>query len=431
MPQIILPPRSHVHSEITLLGSKSLTNRALILASLSRGTTRLYNLLHSDDTRYMREALAQIGVKMHFSQDFRTAEIEGLGGKIPAHGDLDLFLGNAGTAMRFLTAFCSLQGENLQTFTLRGIPRMHQRPIGYLVDALREGGAEISYVGEENFPPLAIQNKGIKGGKIRLNGSISSQFLSALLLVAPYFEQETEIEILGKLISEPYVAMTIKMMEAFGVRVKPTATGFLIPAGQGYQSPLNYFVEGDASSASYFLAAGALGGRVKVHGISKESLQGDAKFAEILAKMGAKISYGENWIEAQKPPFPLKGIDLDANAIPDSAMTLVPLALFARGESTIRNVASWRVKETDRLNAMATELRRIGAEVFEGEDFIRIKPLKGQNFIPAPIETYDDHRMAMCFALMVFFGKAITIKNPQCVHKTFPQFFKEWANLFT
>lgn len=424
-----LPPLHHVQGDITLPGSKSLTNRALLLASLSVGTTRLHNLLDSDDTRYMREALAQIGIKMTFSEDFRTCDVVGCGGIFPLQDNLSLFLGNAGTAMRFLTATLCLKGTTQKEVQLSGVPRMHQRPIGHLVDALRQAGGDIRYMEQENFPPLRVKNTGLKGGKITLDGSISSQFLTALLMISPYFEQETEIEILGECVSKPYVEMTIKMMATFGVVVKPTPKGFFIPAQQTYQSPKDYFVEGDASSASYFLSAGALGGRVKVCGIGKESLQGDSQFAEVLAKMGAKITYGENWIQAERGTLPLQGIDFDANAIPDCAMTIATTALFAQGESCIRNIANWRVKETDRLKAMATELQKLGATVEEGRDYLRIQPLPPTHFTPQPIHTYDDHRIAMCFALTAFSGKPVTLLNADCVNKTFPRFFEEWAKI--
>ncbi len=425
--KITLPALVQAQGEIHLPGSKSLTNRALLLAALSHGTTTLYNLLDSDDTRYMRDALRQLGVNMQFSDDFKTCRITGCGGLFQSPANPTLFLGNAGTAMRFLTAALTLKTPMPQSIVLTGEERMQNRPIGHLVDALRQAGADIQYQDKLNYPPLRIKSTGLGGGHIQIDGSISSQFLSALLMVAPFCEQDTHIEIVGELVSKPYIEMTIRMMEIFGVNVEWQGQNLFIKAKQSYQNPENYFVEGDASSASYFLALGALAGKVRVYGIDKNSLQGDATFAEVLAKMGAKITYGDHFIEAEKGE--LHGVDLDFNAIPDAAMTIATTALFAKGDTYIRNVYNWRVKETDRLSAMATELRKIGATVEEGEDFIHVYPLAENAFQHAEIETYRDHRIAMCFALTSFAGKGITLLDPSCVNKTFPTFFEEWRRI--
>ncbi len=416
---------------IHLPGSKSISNRALLLAALGSGQVRLRNLLDSDDTRYMRQALAMLGVEMTWSSDYSEVVITGCNGKFQASKKSTLFLGNAGTAMRFLTAALCAAGNGKVELT--GDARMQARPIRHLVDALRQAGAKIDYHGEDGFPPLVINGTGLRAGKWQVDGSISSQFLSALLMVAPLTGESVEIEILGKLVSKPYIAMTVQMMANFGVQVEWHEQNLWIAGGQYYQNPALYFIEGDASSASYFLALGALAGKVRVYGVGQDSLQGDVQFAQVLAQMGAKIRYGEvdgeQFIEAEKQQ--LRGIDLDFNAIPDAAMTIATVALFAEGESWIRNVGNWRVKETDRLAAMTTELRKLGAKVEEGVDYLRIAPLTSNQFRAASIATYNDHRIAMCFALASLAGEGICIQNPSCVNKTFPTFFEEWQRLTT
>ena len=428
MEKITLAPISAVEGTINLPGSKSLSNRALLLAALSKGTTKVTNLLDSDDIRHMLNALKALGVRYHLSDDKTICEIEGLGGAFNIQNNLSLFLGNAGTAMRPLTAALCLKGTAEVEIILTGEPRMKERPILHLVDALRQAGAEIRYLENEGYPPLAIRNTGIKGGKLKIDGSISSQFLTALLMSAPLAENDTEIEIIGELVSKPYIDITLSMMKDFGVHVENhDYQKFHVKCNQSYISPGKYLVEGDASSASYFLAAGAIKGKVKVTGIGKNSIQGDRLFADVLEKMGAKITWGEDFIQAEHNE--LHGIDMDMNHIPDAAMTIATTALFANSETVIRNIYNWRVKETDRLTAMATELRKIGAEVEEGEDFIRIQPLAFNQFKHADIETYNDHRMAMCFSLIALSNTSVSILDPKCTSKTFPKFFYEFEKI--
>ena len=428
MEKITLAPISAVEGTINLPGSKSLSNRALLLAALSKGTTKVTNLLDSDDIRHMLNALKALGVRYHLSDDKTICEIEGLGGAFNIQNNLSLFLGNAGTAMRPLTSALCLKGNHEVEIILTGEPRMKERPILHLVDALRQAGADICYLENEGYPPVTIRNKGIKGGNVKIDGSISSQFLTALLISAPLAENDTEIEIIGELVSKPYIDITLAMMRDFGVHVENHHyQKFQVKGNQSYISPGKYLVEGDASSASYFLAAGAIKGKVKVTGIGKNSIQGDRLFADVLERMGAKITWGEDFIQAERAK--LHGIDMDMNHIPDAAMTIATAALFANGETVIRNIYNWRVKETDRLTAMATELRKIGAEVEESEDFIRIQPLALNQFKHADIETYNDHRMAMCFALIALSNTAVTILDPKCTSKTFPTFFSEFEKI--
>lgn len=428
MEKITLSPISAVEGTINLPGSKSLSNRALLLAALAKGTTKVANLLDSDDIRHMLNAFSSLGVKYQLSDDKTICEIEGLGGSFNIQDGLSLFLGNAGTAMRPLTAALCLKGPKTGEIILTGEPRMKERPILHLVYALRQAGAEIRYLENEGYPPLAIRNSGIKGGKLKIDGSISSQFLTALLMSAPLAENDTEIEIIGELVSKPYIDITLSMMKDFGVHVENhDYQKFYVKCSQSYISPGKYLVEGDASSASYFLAAGAIKGKVKVTGIGKNSIQGDRLFANVLEKMGAKITWGEYFIQAEHDE--LHGIDMDMNHIPDAAMTIATTALFANSETVIRNIYNWRVKETDRLTAMATELRKIGAEVEEGEDFIRIQPLAFNQFKHADIETYNDHRMAMCFSLIALSNTSVSILDPKCTSKTFPKFFYEFEKI--
>ncbi|XKM14188.1 3-phosphoshikimate 1-carboxyvinyltransferase [Orbaceae bacterium ac157xtp] len=420
---ITLQPVKRFNGTINLPGSKSVSNRALLLSALAKGNTRLTNLLDSDDVRYMLEALTQLGVNYQLSNDRTICDIEGIGGAFNVGHPLEIYLGNAGTAMRPLTAALCLGNNNV---VLSGEPRMKERPIKHLVDALRQGDAKVDYLENEGFPPLHIQG-GFKGGKIQVDGSVSSQFLTALLMASPLAPNNTEIEIIGDLVSKPYIDITIKMMATFGVQVENHSyQKFIIKAEQTYLSPKQYLVEGDASSASYFLAAAAIkGGTVRVTGIGKNSLQGDTQFAQVLAKMGAKIVMADDYIECSKGE--LNGIDMDMNHIPDAAMTIATTALFAKGATTIRNIYNWRVKETDRLAAMATELRKVGAEVVEGHDFITITP--PAHLKHAEIETYNDHRMAMCFSLVALSDTPVTILDPKCTAKTFPTYFEQFSRL--
>ncbi len=454
---IDLPPLMSACGTVVLPGSKSISNRVLLLAALADGVTEVRDLLHSDDTERMLDALRILGVVIESLGD-NSYRISGCGGNFP-NKETELFLGNAGTAFRPLTAALALSGGS---YELSGVSRMHERPIGDLVDALRQLGANVSYKGNEGFPPLQISPPSppspLPGGegRVQVKGDVSSQFLTGLLMALPLTGQTVRVEVIGELISKPYIEITLAMMARFGVSVeRQDWQRFIVFGGSRYKSPGIIHVEGDASSASYFLAAGAIGGGpVRVNGVGKLSVQGDVRFAEALALMGANVTMGDNWIEASAPESgKLKAIDLDCNHIPDAAMTLGVLALYAEGTTILRNIASWRVKETDRIHAMATELRKVGALVEEGADYLKITGLgsedrelrnrigdrglrieeKGKSetagcarsSLLAPrssIDTYDDHRMAMCFSLAAF-GKGIRINDPGCVAKTFPDYF--------
>ena len=419
METLTLNPLKSVAGEVTLPGSKSLSNRILLLAALAKGETKITNLLDSDDIRHMLNAFTSLGVDYSLSEDKTECVVQGKGGPLNIDGAAELFLGNAGTAMRPLcAALCLGQGD----FTLTGEARMFERPIGDLVDCLRSAGADIEYLGDANYPPLKITGTGLKGGSVAIRGNISSQFLTAMLMAAPLCESDLEIVIDGELVSKPYITITLDVMKKFGVEVENhDYQRFVIKAGQHYVSPKAIMVEGDASSASYFLAAAAVaGGTVRVYGTGTASVQGDAKFADVLEQMGAKVTWGDTWIEVTKGE--LNAVDVDLNHIPDAAMTIATTALFAKGTTAIRNIYNWRVKETDRLAAMSAELRKVGATVEEGEDYIVVTPpLQVQS---AAIDTYDDHRMAMCFSLAAFGNSAITINDPKCTSKTFPNYFE-------
>ena len=417
-----LPPLMSAHGTVRLPGSKSISNRVLLLAALAQGATTVRDLLYSDDTERMLDALRALGVRVESLGD-NAYRITGCGGNFP-NKEAKLFLGNAGTAFRPLTAALALAGGS---YELSGVPRMHERPIGDLIDALRQLGADIRYLGNEGFPPLQISPAKLAGDIVEVRGDVSSQFLTGLLMALPLAGQTVRVEVVGDLISKPYIEITLAMMARFGMRVERQEwSSFVVFGGQHYASPKEIYVEGDASSASYFLAAGAIGGGpLRVEGVGQNSVQGDVRFAEELAKMGVHVSMGENWMEARGPADgKLKAIDLDCNHIPDAAMTLAAAALFADGTTTLRNIASWRVKETDRIAAMATELRKVGATVEEGADYIRITPPASRSSTLKPqsgIDTYDDHRMAMCFSLAAFGGAGIRINDPKCVAKTFPE----------
>ncbi len=424
MESLTLQPINKIQGEVNLPGSKSVSNRALLLAALAKGTTRLTNLLDSDDIRHMLNALTTLGVQYQLSEDKTECVVEGLGQPFSVSEPVELFLGNAGTAMRPLAAaLCLGEGE----YVLTGEPRMKERPIGHLVTALQDAGADIEYLENENYPPLKIVGTGLKSGTVSIDGSISSQFLTAFLMSAPLAKGEVRINIEGDLVSKPYIDITLHIMKQFGVDViNNDYQEFVIPAGQHYVAPGDFLVEGDASSASYFLAAAAIkGGEVKVTGIGKNSIQGDIQFADALEKMGAEIEWGDDYVIARAGQ--LKGIDMDYNHIPDAAMTIATTALFAEGTTAIRNVYNWRVKETDRLSAMATELRKVGAEVEEGEDYIIVKPVPQLKH--AAIDTYDDHRMAMCFSLVALSDTPVTINDPKCTSKTFPDYFDKLKSL--
>ena len=424
MKQLKLDYIAKVNGEINIPGSKSISNRALLLAAMAEGNTTLTNLLDSDDIRYMLEALKQLGVSYSLSENNTVCEIEGIGKSFNAEEVQSLFLGNAGTAMRPLCAALTLgKGD----FVLTGEPRMEERPIKDLVEALSQLGASITYLKQAGFPPVEIKSNGLKGGVVNISGSLSSQFLTALLMAAPMAESDITINVIDDLVSKPYIDITLSLMERFGVVVdNQNYSKFIIEGNQTYRSPGEFLVEGDASSASYFLAAAAIqGGSIKVTGVGVNSIQGDTEFANVLANMGAEIAWGSNYIKSSRGD--LRAVDFDANHIPDAAMTIATTALFAKGTTTIRNIYNWRIKETDRLAAMATELRKVGADVVEGEDFISITPTS--KIKHAEIDTYNDHRIAMCFSMVAFDEAGVTINDPGCTAKTFPKYFTELAAL--
>ncbi|KAG2332094.1 hypothetical protein Bca4012_018332 [Brassica carinata] len=433
--EIVLQPIREISGLIKLPGSKSLSNRILLLAALSEGTTVVDNLLNSDDINYMLDALIKLGLNLERDSENNRAVVEGCGGIFPASldskSDIELYLGNAGTAMRPLTAAVTAAGGNA-SYVLDGVPRMRERPIGDLVVGLKQLGADVECTLGTNCPPVRVNaNGGLPGGKVKLSGSISSQYLTALLMAAPLAVGDVEIEIIDKLISVPYVEMTLKLMERFGVSAEHSDSWdrFFVKGGQKYKSPGNAYVEGDASSASYFLAGAAITGEtVTVEGCGTTSLQGDVKFAEVLEKMGCKVSWTDNSVTVTGPSRDafgmrhLRAVDVNMNKMPDVAMTLAVVALFADGPTTIRDVASWRVKETERMIAICTELRKLGATVEEGSDYCVITP--PAKLKPAEIDTYDDHRMAMAFSLAACADVPVTIKDPGCTRKTFPDYFQ-------
>ena len=432
MEHLTLGPFTRASGTVRLPGSKSISNRVLLLAALADGETRVCDLLDSDDTRVMLQALRTLGVA--WRQEDGACVVRGVGGNFPNKA-AELFMGNAGTAIRPLTAALALQGGS---YKLSGVPRMHERPIGDLVDGLRQIGAHVDYLGTEGYPPLQISPAQIRiDAPIRVRGDVSSQFLTALLMTLPLADapgDTIEIEVVGELISKPYVEITLNLLARFGIEVRREGwSRFILPARSAYRSPGEIFVEGDASSASYFLAAGAIGGGpLRVEGVGMSSIQGDVKFAEALNRMGANVMAGANWIEVRGTGHDdgrLHGIELDCNHIPDAAMTLAVAALFAEGTTTLTNIASWRVKETDRISAMAKELRKLGVEVEEGADYLKVTP-PAQTAWKTPaagIDTYDDHRMAMCFSLAAFGPLPVRINDPGCVAKTFPDYFDAFA----
>jgi len=419
MNRLTLKPISKIDGVINLPGSKSLSNRALLVAALAEGTTKITNLLESDDTRHMLNALKQLGISYFLSEDKTECTVVGNAGVIHSAELQELFLGNAGTAMRPLCAALCLGTGN---YLLTGEPRMKERPIGHLVDALREAGAKISYKENEGYPPLLIEANGLCGGDVKIDGAISSQFLTALLLAAPMAKEDMTITIIGELVSKPYIDITLHIMKEFGIDViNDDYKIFSVKGRQTYKAVETFMVEGDASSASYFLAAAAIkGGTVKVTGIGEKSIQGDVQFIDVLEKMGAVVEWGDDFVSVSKGE--LQAIDMDFNHIPDAAMTIATTALFVEGTTTLRNIYNWRVKETDRLYAMATELRKVGAEIEEGEDYLKITAPKQLKH--AAIDTYDDHRMAMCFSLLALDPVSVTINEPECTAKTFPTYFE-------
>jgi 3-phosphoshikimate 1-carboxyvinyltransferase len=427
-----LGPYIKAEGTVALPGSKSISNRVLLLSALAKGTTTLKGLLDADDTQVMRAALKTLGVNIEETKE--DCIVHGCSGKLPKD-QADLFMGNAGTAIRPLTAALAILGGD---YRLHGVPRMHERPIGDLVDGLRMVGAQVAYEQQEGYPPLRISQGQIRTNElIKVRGDVSSQFLTALLMSLPLVaKNEICIEVIGELISKPYIDITLKLMKRFGVDVRnDNWQRFYIPANQGqpYSSPGTLYVEGDASSASYFLAAGAIAkGPVRVTGVGRNSIQGDVAFADALNQMGANVMAGDDWIEVRgvdTPSGKLQGIELNCLAIPDAAMTLAVAALFAEGSTKLTGIASWKVKETDRIAAMAKELRKVGAMVDAGDDYIQITPPKKWQTPPEGIDTYDDHRMAMCFSLASLGPLRIRINDPACVAKTFPEYFKEFSQI--
>lgn len=459
-----LPALRAAGGTVQLPGSKSISNRVLLLAALAQGTTEVHDLLDSDDTRVMLAALAQLGCGVE--QRSGITRITGLGGQLKEGArQAELFLGNAGTAMRPLTAALALLGGE---FKLSGVPRMHERPIGDLVDALIGLGCRIDYLGNPGFPPLQIHPVPLDelnlSQPIRVRGDVSSQFLTALLLALPLASvaptlpasrgslppegaappwggpaagRTITIDVIGELISKPYIEITLNLLARFGIQVRRDGwSRFVIPAGSQYRTPGSIHIESDASSASYFIALGAIAAPVaapvagqdgiRIEGVGADSIQGDIRFVEAARSMGAQVDSGPNWLRISRGAWPLKAIDLDANHIPDAAMTLAVMALYADGPSVLRNIASWRVKETDRIDAMANELRKLGAQVETGTDFIRIQPLATGQWRAASIHTYDDHRVAMCFSLAAFNPDRLPVRilDPKCVAKTFPDYFE-------
>jgi 3-phosphoshikimate 1-carboxyvinyltransferase len=431
-----LPPFRRAAGDVRLPGSKSISNRLLLLAALSRGTTVLTDVLDSDDTQVMQAALRQIGCSVEMQGT--EVRIAGLGGVLACR-EAELFLGNAGTAMRPLAAALAvLTATQGGRFDLRGVERMHERPIGDLVDALRRLGCSIEYLGVDGFPPLRLGGTARPldlSAPIRVRGDVSSQFLTALLLALPLVAgtDRISIEVEGELISRPYVEITLNLMARFGIVVDRHGwQRFVIPAGSAYRSPGNVRVEGDASSASYFIAAGALGADaepLRIHGVDMDSIQGDIRFVDAARAMGAQVDSAPGMLLARRGRFPLQAVTLDCSDIPDAAMTLAAMALFAEGTTRLTHIGSWRVKETDRIAAMAAELRKCGADVVEGADFLEVTA--PTVWRAASIDTYDDHRMAMCLSLAAFNGAAATrpplpmrINDPRCVGKTFPDYFE-------
>ena len=424
MEQLTLNPIGKINGEVFLPGSKSLSNRALLIAALASGVTKITNLLVSDDINHMLNALKSLGIKYTLSDCGTECTVIGNNGFFSTKEPLELFLGNAGTAMRPL---CAALAASAGEYVLTGEPRMKERPIGHLGDALMQLGANLEYLENQDYPPVKIMGKALAGSLVTIDGSISSQFLTSILMIAPLLQTDTNINIEGELVSKPYIDITLDIMQRFGVRIQNNDyKSFTVKGMQSYQALDKYMVEGDASSASYFLAAGAIkGGKITVHGVGKLSVQGDKHFADVLEKMGAEVYWQDESITVIGKP--LKAVDMDMNHIPDAAMTIATAALFAEGTTTIRNIYNWRVKETDRLYAMATELRKVGAEVIEGHDSISITPPISLKH--AEIDTYDDHRVAMCFSLVALGDTQVTINDPKCTAKTFPDYFEKLAQV--
>lgn len=418
----ITPINHPLHATVRVPGSKSLTNRALLIAALANGTTCLTNALFSDDSRYFAKALQTLGFDVRLDEASHEMMVTGLGGKISV-SKAELFIGNAGTAARFLTAFLTLgNGE----YILDGEARMRERPIQDLIAALQQLGVELKAT--NNCPPVKIYANGLQGGKTKITGNISSQFLSALLMVAPYAKSPIEIEVTTDLNSKPYVDMTIATMRDFGVEIERQGYELFVIQPSFFSPLYSYIIESDASAASYFFAAPAIcGGTVRVENISRKSKQGDIAFLDVLQQMGCSIREGDNFIEVTGNGS-LRGVDVDMRDISDMAQTLAAIAPFASSPTTIRGIAFIRAKETDRVHAVCAELTRLGVRVEEHEDGMTIYPCS--DIHPATVQTYNDHRMAMAFSLIGLRRKGITIENPACVSKTFPNFFEVLKTLY-
>lgn len=432
--KLLLQPGKMASGKVNLPGSKSISNRALLLAALARGTTTLSGLLDSDDTRVMIGALQSLGLQL---EQTAVGEVVIKGSSDWPNKQAELFLGNAGTAFRPLTAVLALMGGD---YHLSGVARMHERPIGDLVSALQQMGCQVDYGVNHGYPPLHIRPAKLECSQaIQVSGAVSSQFLTALLMAAPLVaeksSQDIVIEMAGDLISKPYILITLNLMAKFGVQVQRNGwQSFVIKSGSSYVSPGSYKVEGDASSASYFLGLGTIaGGPIEINGVGQNSIQGDIEFAKVVQAMGAKVYLQENSLIVKGVNVAqgeqLRSFDMDFNLIPDAAMTAAVLALYADGPCHLRNIASWRVKETDRINAMQAELTKLGAQVSSTADSLTIHPVTSANWRSAAIATYDDHRMAMCFSLAAFGPVAIEIMDPDCVSKTYPDYFKDYLNL--
>jgi 3-phosphoshikimate 1-carboxyvinyltransferase len=427
-----LKPAARAAGTVALPGSKSISNRMLLLAALAQGTTKLVDVLAADDTDRMLDALRVLGVKVRVDPATRAHLVTGVGGIFPVR-EATLSLGNAGTAFRPLTAVLATLGG---AYRLEGVRRMHERPVRDLVNALRALGGDVRYLARDGYPPLEIGGAGaVAGATVNIRGDVSSQFLSALLMALPLAQHSatsaTTVQVVGPLISRPYVDITTNLMRRFGVTVAmPDNATFIVPAGARYATPGTLTVEGDASAASYFLAAGAVGGGpVRVCGVGRDSIQGDVAFADVLAQHGAAVRFGPDWIEASTG-VRFRGGTIDCVAIPDAAMTLAMTALFADAPTKLTNIGSWRVKETDRIVAMATELAKLGVTVTSGDDWLRVvPPTKAKPLKSAVIDTYDDHRMAMCFSLATLKGVPVTINDPDCVRKTFPGYFDAFVRI--
>ena len=424
MKRLVLKPIKKISGSLTLPGSKSLSNRALLLSAIATGTTVLENMLLGEDTSVMNQALKQLGIRIEEDGKELKYKVYGIGKRFDVPSNRKFSLGNAGTAIRPLAAMLALVPSE---FTIDGDKYMRQRPIAHLGDALRSLGAKVNYLINDGYPPLMIEGGNIEGGNVSVQGSISSQYLSSLLMALPMAKKNSIVTVSGELVSKPYVDITLNLMKNFGVEIhNESYQRFTISGSQSYSSPGRYLIEGDASSASYFFGAAAIKkGPVKVYGLGIKSVQGDYNFLDVIEKMGARVRRGENWTEVTGSN--LKGIDIDLNHIPDAAMTIATMALFAEGPTKIRNVGNWRVKETDRMHAMREGLVALGAKVLSSEDSILIDPPRRLN--DATIKTYGDHRIAMSFSLAALGNATVTIEDPDCTRKTYPDYFKEFASL--